>query len=101
MTDTSSASEQSSTPVFPATIAQDVSLILEQYPNIGKRITQLWGSADFHNYLNTIVFDERGGRHGFPEAVVSALFRISEAHKTLDPVKSDGDIWDVILKQVK
>jgi len=101
MTDTLSASEPFSAPKFPASIAQDVTLILEHFPNIGKKITQLWGSVDLHNYLNSIVFDERGGRHGFPEAIVSALFRVSEAHKTLVPVKSGGDIWDVILDQVK
>lgn len=101
MTDTLSAPEPFSAPAFPTSIARDVSLIQEQFPNIGKKIAELWGSGDLHNYLNSVVFDERGGRHGFPEPVVSALFRISEAHKTLFPAKSGGDIWDVILNQVK
>lgn len=101
MTDTFSAPAPSSAPKFPPAIAHDLRLILEHFPNIAKKITQLWGSADFQNYLNSVIFDERGGRHGFPEAVASALFRISEAHKAQVPVKSGGDIWDAILNQVK
>ena len=101
MTDTLSVSEPSSAPKFPAVIAHDLRLILEHYPNVGKKIAQLWGSVDLHHYLNTVVFDDRGGRLGFPEAIVSALFRVSEVHKTLVPVKSGGDIWDVILDRVK
>jgi hypothetical protein len=101
MTEKFSASAPSFSPKLPATIAHDISLILEQYPNVGKKIAQLWGSVDLHNYLNSIVFDERGGRHGFPENIVSALFRVSEAHKTLVPEKNGGDIWDIILGQVK
>jgi hypothetical protein len=101
MTDTFTAPEPSSAPKFPAAIMHDLRLILEHYPNVGKKIAQLWGSLDLHHYLNSVVFDERGGRHGFPEAILSALFRVSEVHKTLVPVKGGGDIWDVILDQVR
>jgi hypothetical protein len=86
---------------FTAGIDEDVSLILEQYPKVGEKIQKTWGSAGLHNYLESIIFDERGGRHGFPESVVSALFRIYEGHTTLLPEIKRGDIWDVILERIK
>jgi hypothetical protein len=101
MADTLSSPEGHSAPVIPAYITHDVSLILDRYPNIGKQITQLWGSVDLNVYLNSLVFDERGSRHGFAEPIASALFRVYEAHRTLVPTKSRGDIWDAILGQIK
>jgi hypothetical protein len=53
-----------------------------------------------HTYLNSILFDERGGRQGFPEAVITALFRVYEADRRLVPKASKGDIWDVVLERV-
>jgi hypothetical protein len=88
-------------PITSEVIAHDVSLLLGHYPNIGKNIKQMWGTVGLHHYLKSVIFDERGGRQGFPEDIASALFRIYEAHKSLVPEKSGGDIWDVILGQVK
>ena len=85
---------------FPANIVQDVALIMGRYPDIGNRITQTWGSEEFHAYLNSILFDERGGRQGFPEAVITALFRVYEADRRLVPKASMGDIWDVVLERI-
>ena len=96
-----SSSKAFTAPKFQAVFAGDISLILEHFPNIGQKINQLWGSDDLHNYLGSVIFDERGGRQGFPENIASALFRIYEGHKSLFPEKSGGDIWDVILGQVK
>jgi hypothetical protein len=101
MAGTLSSPDGSSTPAIPAYIAHDVSLILDRYPDIGKKITQLWGSVELNQYLNSLVFDERGGRQGFPEPIASALFRVYEAHRTLVPAMSRGDIWDAILGQIK
>jgi hypothetical protein len=90
-----------SPPVLTTSIAQDVSLILERYPKIGEKIKQSWGSGDLQSYLNSLIYDERGGRQGFPEKIVSALFRVYEGHTTLFPETKRGDIWDVILERLK
>jgi hypothetical protein len=61
---------------LPADIAQEVALIQEQYPRISEKINQLWGSPELRVFLDSILFDERGDRHGFPATVASALLRI-------------------------
>ena len=101
MSDANSAPGKSSVPTLPAGIAQDVSLITERHPEIGKNISRLWGSVDLQKYLNTIIFDERGGRHGFSEAIVLALFRINEGHTSLIHAARGGDVWDVILDRLE
>jgi predicted AlkP superfamily pyrophosphatase or phosphodiesterase len=83
------------------TVAREVSLITASYPNIGNKITQLWGSVDLSTYLNSVIFDERGNRHGFPEAIISALFRVLEVQRTIKPEARNGDIWDVILERIE
>jgi hypothetical protein len=95
MTITTSPSE------LPTDIAQDTALIQEQYPRIVEKILQLWGSTELNEYLDSILFDERGSRHGFPLAIVSALMRIHESHISLVPPKITGDYWDTVLKEVE
>jgi hypothetical protein len=101
MSDANSAPEKHTAPVLPAGIAQDVSLIFERHPEIGKKITRLWGSIDLQKYLSTIIFDDRGGRHGFSETVALALFRVNEGHNSLIQSAKRGDVWDVILDRIK
>ena len=86
---------------LPAEVARDVSVISVRHPRISETITKLWGSIVLHDYLNTLIFDDRGGRQGFAEPVASALFRIFEGHRTLVQAGNSGDIWDVILERVK
>jgi len=95
------APSTSSATSFPPEIANDISIIFEKYPDVGKKISQNWGSSRLHDYLNSIIFDERGGRQGFPEQIGSALFRVHEGHSTLFPEIKRGDIWDVILDRIK
>jgi uncharacterized protein len=86
-----------SAPVLPPTVAPDFSLIQEQFPKIGERITVMWGSVALQDYLNKIVFDERGGRQGFPMPVVSALMRLHEYHGTMMPETEDKDAWGHVV----
>ena len=48
-------------------------------------------------YLSKTIFDERGGRQGFPMPVVSALMRLFEYHGTLMPEKKSGDSWEHVV----
>jgi hypothetical protein len=88
MPTTSTPPNAFSPPPFQATIVQDVAVIIDRYPDIGNRITQTCGREEMHTYLNSILFDERGGRQGFPEAVITALFRVYEADRRLVPKAS-------------
>ena len=65
---------------LPSDIAKDVALVQEQYPKIGAQITQLWGSPELIIFLDSILFDERGDRSGFPSEIASALLRLYKNH---------------------
>jgi hypothetical protein len=86
---------------LPTVIAQDTALVREQYPRIGEKILQLWGSTELNEYLDSVLFDERGSRHGFPLTIVSALMRIHENHIAVVPSEGTGDYWDTVLKDVE
>jgi hypothetical protein len=86
-----------SAPVLPPHLASDYALIMEKFPKVGEKITMMWGSVALQDYLNKTIFDERGGRQGFPMPVVSALMRLHEYHGTLMPVLNDGNAWDHVL----
>ena len=101
MVNTTSGSEAFSAPMIPTSLANNVGLIREHHPRIVEKIIQLWGSIELHNYLDSIIFDERGGRKGFPEPISAALFRIYETHGDLIKIPKNNDVWDAILTQVK
>lgn len=83
---------------LPAAVVPDVSVIREHYPNIGNKISALWGSVQLHNFLNQIIIDDRGDRQGFPPPIVSALLRIYQYHTTLVPQAiPPADTWDHVL----
>lgn len=101
MTDTPPAVAAHAASSFNAEISHDISLVQELYPRIGEKIKQLWGTIDLNHYLTSIIFDDRGGRQGFPEHVANALFRVYENHGSLVKETRKGDIWDLILEQIK
>lgn len=82
-----------SPPVLPADLASDLSLVQQHFPNIGAKITQMWGAVALQNYLGKVILDERGGRQGFPMHVLTALMRLHEHHATLMPKVDAGDPW--------
>ncbi len=93
--------EALASPAMPDGVMQDISLIQEKFPHIGIKIKQLpWGSAELQKFLTTIIFDERGGRQGFPNTIASALLRIYDVHSKLAPSTNEGDIWDLIIKRI-
>lgn len=101
MTNTPSAFTMNPASPFSIDVSNDISLVHELYPRIGEKLKQLWGSGELNHYLNSIIFDDRGGRQGFPEHVANALFRVYENHRSLVKETKKGDIWDVILEQIK
>ena len=84
-------------PILPPGLALDYSLVQTQFPKIGEKITLMWGSVLLQQYLSKTIFDERGGRQGFPMPVVSALMRIYEHHATLIPETKEDDNWGHVV----
>jgi hypothetical protein len=81
-------------PVLPPGIAPDLFLIQKQFPKVAEKIVLMWGTPGLQDYLNKTIFDERGGRQGFPMPIVSALMRLHEYHSTLIPVEISVDDWE-------
>lgn len=51
---------------------------IEGFPHIVDRLVALWGKPECHEYLEGLLFDNRGGtRQGFPQAVAEELLLLS------------------------
>ncbi|MFZ2161536.1 MAG: hypothetical protein WAW02_04910 [Sideroxyarcus sp.] len=83
-------------PALPAKIAPDFVLVQQQFPKVAEKIALMWGTLELHEFFTKTIFDERGGRQGFPLPIVSALMRLHEYHVTLIPVARTIDAWDNI-----
>jgi hypothetical protein len=83
-------------PALPEKIVPDYVLVQQQFPKVAEKIALMWGTLALHDYLSKTIFDERGGRQGFPMPIVSALMRLHEYHSTLIPVARTIDAWDNI-----
>jgi len=86
-------------PLLPPDLATDFSLIQQQFPKVSEKITLMWGGVGLQDYLSKTIFDERGGRQGFPLPIVSALMRLQEYHGTLMPKANSADAWEDITEQ--
>lgn len=67
----------------------ELSAIEEKFPRIAKALSELWGQEAYASYLRSLVFDERGGRQGFPPDVSMELFML----QGLLDLQSEGDVW--------
>ncbi len=70
---------------MPAGLPPHLSIIWEQYPRIGEKISVMWGYVELQNYLSTIILDERGDRQGFPKSVLAALMEVHQRHAKMVP----------------
>lgn len=73
-------------------------VVNQQFPHIGRRLKAVWGQETFSPYLDTLFNDNRDGhRHGFPEPVMLALFRLVKMHELEYPQfnRPAGDFWTV------
>ena len=67
----------------------------EKYPRIVEKIAVLWGTAQMTKYFNELLFDDRGGRAGFPADVMTEIFRLSNHHESTKPSRSANETaWD-------
>ena len=74
------------TSVQPVVLARD-------FPRIANKLCELWKRPTlFDPYLANLIFDQRGGRHGFPLSVASELVSLKAHHATVYP--SSRSVWD-------
>jgi hypothetical protein len=67
----------------------------KNFPRILAKLTENWGSSGLGTYLDSLVFNDREKRHGFPAEVATELFRLSNLHQTLNPtLPVSGTAWE-------
>jgi hypothetical protein len=57
-----------------------VSSIEKRFPRIVDKITLMWGTKEFPEFLNSLMIDDRGDRQGFPLAVIEEMMFLHEIH---------------------
>lgn len=67
-----------------------LSAVEHQYPRIAQSLCELWGKPDCEPYLLSLVFDERGGRQGFPNEVAEELMLL---FSLMERAPGKYDIW--------
>jgi ankyrin repeat protein len=77
----------------------------QQFARILNRIIELWGTPQMDSYFYDLMMDTRGGtRQGFPKAVASDIFNLSnayDAHKNRLREQREMDAWAGILEEGK
>ncbi len=73
--------------------------ISTQFPGIIEKMISLWEAPEFEKYLDGLLFDTRGNRHGFPPDVTDELwaihnYRMKRAFER-EPV-AEKDYWNWI-----
>ena len=79
-------------PAMPAGLPSHLSIIWEQFPRIGEKISLMWGYVELQKYLGNIILDDRGDRDGFPKPVLDALVEIHRRHAEMVPEDYTGPI---------
>lgn len=72
----------------------EIKVINEAVPHVGKALLVFWGSREFNEYTDRLFFDTRdGARQGFPKPVMSAIHKLCELHDRTFPqfVKVEED----------
>lgn len=51
-----------------------------KYPRIIEHVVELWNKDALDHYLNDLMIDDRGNRHGFPEEIASEILFLRALH---------------------
>lgn len=60
-------------------------VIKQHHPHISDKVELLWGTPELHNYLNSLIIDDRHyrtgeTRQGFRPEVIAALMKLHQQH---------------------
>jgi len=72
-----------SLPAMPTGVPAHLSIVWEQFPRIGEKISLMWGYAELQMYLGEIIFNKRDYRNGFPEDILAALLELHSLNAKL------------------
>jgi hypothetical protein len=76
--------------------------IEQHYPRILAKLVELWDTDQLEPYLKQLVFTERSGRQGFPDAVAVELFHINAAIQALGLSREPpGFGWNAISLETR
>jgi|688.fasta_scaffold441087_2 hypothetical protein len=67
---------------------------LEDFPHIIKNLQLFWGTQEFYEIVDNILFANRYDRNGLPKPTFTTLLNICEIHKKKFPKKETVDIWN-------
>lgn len=65
------------------------------FPRIHDQMRALWGTAACEDYLDKLVFDERGDRAGFPPPILEAILILQRIHFKQFGSFRPAHPWDV------
>ena len=82
-------------------LSNDVSLypskLEDGFPRVFNNLLEHCESTHFNQYLNDLLFDKRGDRQGFPEDIVSELWKLQRYQQALESASTDQnntDYWN-------
>jgi hypothetical protein len=56
------------------------SAIEKRFPHIAEKLSLMWGTPDFSEFLNKLMIDDRGNRQGFPPEVIDEMLFLHLVH---------------------
>lgn len=59
-----------------------LSEIEKKFPQIARNIALMWGCAEFVDYINKLIVNDRDGRQGFPGEVIDEMLFLHRLHVT-------------------
>jgi hypothetical protein len=64
---------------------------IEDFPHVLNKLTALWGFTECGEYLDSLIYDKRIGRNGFPYEAATDVMLMCYVHDDLFP--KQRDIW--------
>lgn len=64
-----------------------------KFPRIAEVLCEYWGKKEYGPYIQSLIFDHRGGRQGFPDDVAEELMLLH----SLGNRSVSTDVWDSIV----
>lgn len=69
-------------------------LLSDRYPRIVNNLSKVWEKTlACHDYLDSLILDDRGGRQGFPPDVMLELFQLKSYLEEFRPLPKP--LWDM------
>lgn len=66
----------------------------KEYPGIVAKMSEHWIDSTFEVYVESLLFDERGGRAGFSPDILEEIFVLQNYYRSLQPARPVSiDTW--------